>query len=300
MLLSRAFDRKAIAMQRQGRFGVHAPLMGQEAAVVGSVMALDPETDWVVPTYREVLAMAIHGCTLRRIAAMYMGRSEAARVPDGVRVLPIAAALGTQLQHAAGLAWGLKLRRQPGVVLAYFGEGAASEGDAHEAMNLAGVTRAPVVFLLQNNNWAISTPRSAQSAAPSLALRAKGYGFWGEQVDGNDVRAVHTTTVRAVERARAGGGPALIEALTYRLSFHNTTDDPTRYTDPAELATALKRDPIEALTPLVGAERRAALEAEAAAEVDEAVAWAERQEPARPESIFDHVWAEGIPVRGRS
>jgi pyruvate dehydrogenase E1 component alpha subunit len=300
MLLSRAFDRKATAMQRQGRFGVHAPLMGQEAAVVGSVLALDRAIDWIVPTYREVLAMAMHGCTLRRIAAMYMGRSEAAKIPEGVNVLPIAAALGTQLQQAVGLAWGLKLQRKPGVVLVYFGEGAASEGDAHEAMNLAGVARAPVVFFLQNNNWAISTPRAAQSAAANLAARAKGYGFAGEQVDGNDVRAVHAATTAAVERARGGGGPSLIEALTYRLSFHNTTDDPSRYADPAELDAARTRDPIEALARLLGADRKEALDAEAAEEVEAAIAWALDQEPARPESIFEHIWADGTAARPRS
>ena len=293
MLVSRAFDRKAIAMQRQGRFGVHAPLMGQEAAVVGSTLALDPSRDWVVPTYREVLAMAMHGCTLPRIAALYMGRSEAARIPEGVNVLPIAAALGTQLQQAVGLAWGLKLQGKPGAVLVYFGEGAASEGDAHEAMNLAGVTRAPVVFFLQNNNWAISTPRAAQSAAATLAARARGYGFSGEQVDGNDVRAVHAATTAAVQRALAGEGPALIEALTYRLSFHNTTDDPSRYADPKELEAARGRDPIEALDGLLGPERRAALEVEAAAEVEAAIAWAQEQAPAGPESIFEHVYAVG-------
>jgi pyruvate dehydrogenase E1 component alpha subunit len=244
--------------------------------------------------------MAMHGCTLRRIAAMYMGRSEAAKIPEGVNVLPIAAALGTQLQQAVGLAWGLKLQRKPGVVLVYFGEGAASEGDAHEAMNLAGVARAPVVFFLQNNNWAISTPRAAQSAAANLAARAKGYGFSGEQVDGNDVRAVHAATTAAVERARGGGGPSLIEALTYRLSFHNTTDDPSRYADPAELDAARTRDPIEALARLLGADRKEALDAEAAEEVEAAIAWALDQEPARPESIFEHIWADGTAARPRS
>jgi pyruvate dehydrogenase E1 component alpha subunit len=300
MLLSRAFDHKAIAMQRQGRFGVHAPLMGQEAAVVGSMLALDQDSDWVVPTYREVLAMAMHGCTLQRIAAMYMGRSEAARIPEGVNVLPIAAALGTQLQQAVGLAWGLKLQGKEGVVIVYFGEGAASEGDAHEAMNLAGVVRAPVVFFLQNNNWAISTPRAVQSAAPSLAVRAKGYGFSGEQVDGNDVLAVHAATVTAAARARAGEGPSLIEALTYRLSFHNTTDDPSRYADPGELEAARRRDPIARLAELIGADRKATLEAEAAAEVEAAIAWAQEQEPSGPESIFEHIWAAPLPVRGRT
>jgi pyruvate dehydrogenase E1 component alpha subunit len=298
MLLSRAFDRKAIARQRQGRFGVHAPLLGQEACVVGSVLALDPTRDWVVPTYREVLALAMHGCTLPRIAAMYLGRAQAARIPEGVLVLPIQAALATQLQHATGLAWGLRLQKREGVVLAYFGEGASSEGDAHEAMNLAGVTRAPVVFFMQNNSWAISTPRALQSAAPSLSVRAAGYGFPGEQVDGNDLQAVYAATRSAVERARQGEGPTLIEGLTYRMSFHNTTDDPRLYTDPGELAEAGRRDPVERVKAQLARYDLAGLEAEVAAEVEEAISWAESQEPSRPESIFDHAY-ERPPDRVR-
>jgi pyruvate dehydrogenase E1 component alpha subunit len=183
-------------------------------------------------------------------------------------------------------------------VLAYFGEGASSEGDFHEALNLAGVTRAPVIFLLQNNNWAISTPRSGQSAAPNLALRAQGYGFPGRLVDGNDVLAVFASVSEAVAHARAGGGPALIEALTYRMSFHNTTDDPSRYVDPAEMVQAARNDPTERVMRFLtqagfwNEEKKSQLESEAAAEVEDAIAWAEQQEPARPESIFDHGYVE--------
>jgi pyruvate dehydrogenase E1 component alpha subunit len=227
---------------------------------------------------------------------MYMGRQEAARIPESVLVLPIQAALGTQLQHATGLAWGLKLQKRDAAVLVYFGEGASSEGDAHEAMNLAGVVRAPVIFFLQNNNWAISTPRALQSGATSLALRAQGYGFHGEQLDGNDLQAVYAATKAAVERARAGGGPTLIEALTYRMSFHNTTDDPSRYADPAEAADAAKRDPVERVKACLSAFDIAALEAEVKAEVEEAISWAEGQQAARPESIFDHAY-ERVPER---
>ena len=244
MLLSRAFDERATALQRQGRLGVYSPVLGQEAAVVGSAMALDPGRDWIAPAYRELPALLRHGYPLERIVAGYIGKPMASRIPDEVRVLPNQVALATQLQHATGLAWGLKIQHQDGVVITYFGEGASSEGDFHEACNLAGVVRAPVVFFLQNNHWAISTPRTLQSAAPTFAARAQGYGFPGVLVDGNDLFAVHQVTREAVERARTGEGPTLIEAQTYRMSFHNTTDNPSRYVDPSELDQARTRDPI--------------------------------------------------------
>src|SRR5579871_5415519 len=229
MKLSRALDARATALQRQGRFGTYAPAKGQEASLIGSVMALDPATDWVVPSYREAAATIKHGLPIERVLAGYMGRGRAAAIPETVRVLPVQAALAVHLPHAVGLAWGLKLQRKPGVVMTYFGEGASSEGDFHEACNLAGVVRAPVVFVLQNNGWAISTARGVQSAVESFALRAAGYGFTGVAADGNDLLAVFEAASEAVARARAGEGPTLIETVTYRLSFHNTTDNPRRY-----------------------------------------------------------------------
>jgi pyruvate dehydrogenase E1 component alpha subunit len=244
MLLSRALDERAIKLQRLGRLGTYGPVHGQEASVVGSAMALDPSRDWMVPAYREQPAMIRHGLPLERLLAGYMGRSNAARIPDGVRLLPRNQAVGAQLPHAAGLAWGLKLRRLDGVVLVYCGEGAASEGDFHESANLAGVVGAPLVYLLQNNGYAISTPSARQSAAPALALRAAGYGFPGVLVDGNDLFAVHAATREAVERARRGDGPTLIESRTYRMGFHNTTDNPREYRDEAETVEKARLDPI--------------------------------------------------------
>jgi pyruvate dehydrogenase E1 component alpha subunit len=244
MLLSRALDERAIKLQRLGRLGTYGPVHGQEASVIGSAMALDPSRDWIVPAYREQPAMIRHGLPLERLLAGYMGRSNAARIPDGVRLLPRNQAVGAQLPHAAGLAWGLKLRRLDGVVLVYCGEGASSEGDFHEAANLAGVVGAPLVFLLQNNGYAISTPSARQSAAPALALRAAGYGFPGVLVDGNDLFAVHAATREAVARARGGDGPTLIESRTYRMGFHNTTDNPREYRDDAETLEKARLDPI--------------------------------------------------------
>src|SRR6476660_6586157 len=173
MLLSRAYDDRATALQRQGLYGVFSPALGQEASVVGSAMALDPARDWIVPRYRELVAVVHHGYPLEKVAAVGMGRlTDATRIPEGVRILPTQVALAAQLPHAVGLAWGLRLQRKDSVVLTYIGEGGSSEGDFHEALNLAGVRRAPVVFFLQNNQWAISPRGRVQSAAPSFALRA--------------------------------------------------------------------------------------------------------------------------------
>jgi TPP-dependent pyruvate/acetoin dehydrogenase alpha subunit len=183
-------------------------------------------------------------------------------------------------------------------VIVYFGDGASSEGDAHEAMNLAGVRRAPVIFVLKNNGWAISTPVSKQTAAPSFAARAAGYGFPGELVDGNDLFAVHDATARAVARARVGEGPTLIEARTYRMGPHNTSDDPTRYVDPIELDGRRALDPIDRLRHhltergLVDAVSEEALRAEVKAEIDAAVADVEAAPAAGADALFDHVYAE--------
>jgi pyruvate dehydrogenase E1 component alpha subunit len=245
MMKSRLYDQRVIALQRQGQFGVFSPAMGQEASIVGSAMAVDPARDWMVPQYRELMATVHHGLPLEAISAQYLGKIGPARIPEGVRVLPTQVSIAAQLPHATGLAWGLRLRGEDAVVLAYVGEGGSSEGDFHEALNLAGVTKAPVVFFLQNNQWAISTSRHVQSATASFALRAAGYGFEGIEVDGNDVMAVYDIVGTAVERARAGDGPTLIEAVTYRMSFHNTTDNPSLYQDPQEYQEARRRDPIE-------------------------------------------------------
>ncbi len=245
MMKSRLYDQRVITLQRQGHFGVYSPGTGQEASIIGSAMAVDPARDWMVPQYRELMATVHHGLPLKVISAQYLGKIAPARIPDGVKVLPSQVSIAAQLPHATGLAWGLRLRGEDAVVLTYIGEGGSSEGDFHEGLNLAGVTKAPVVFFLQNNQWAISTSRRVQSATPSFALRAAGYGFEGIEVDGNDVMAVYDVVVAAVERARAGGGPTLIESATYRMCFHNTTDNPSRYQNRDEYEEARLRDPIE-------------------------------------------------------
>jgi pyruvate dehydrogenase E1 component alpha subunit len=305
MHMSRSYDERATALQRQGLYGVFSPALGQEASVVGSALALDPGRDWIVPQYRELIAWVIHGYPLERLAAMGMGRvTEAARIPDGVNVLPSQVALAAQLPHAVGLAWGLKLQKKDSVVMTYVGDGGSSEGDFHEALNLAGVQRAPVVFFLQNNQWAISTPRRVQSAAPSFALRAAGYGFPGVEVDGNDVLAVYNVASEAVQRARAGEGPTLIESITYRMSFHNTTDNPSLYEDPKQRDEASRRDPIDRVVRYLtqlgqwDGERDKAMRAGVRAEVDAALEKAARFPAVTPGQLFDNVYAE-LPERLR-
>lgn len=296
MLLSRSLDERAIKLQRLGRLGTYGPVHGQEASVVGSAMALDPSRDWIVPAYREQPAMLRHGLPLERLLAGYMGRINAARIPDGVRLLPRNQAVGAQLPHAAGLAWGLKLRRLDGVVLVYFGEGAASEGDFHESANLAGVMGAPLVYLLQNNGYAISTPSARQSAAPALALRAAGYGFPGVLVEGNDLFAVYSAAREAVERARRGEGPTLIESRTYRMGFHNTTDNPREYRDEAETLEKSLLDPITRLARYlegrgVWSEAAAArVRDEIAAEIDEAQRRAMEFPRPSADDVYDHAY----------
>src|SRR5207249_972828 len=207
MMKSRLYDHRVIGMQRQGLFGVYSPGMGQEASIVGSAMAVDPARDWMVPQYRELMASVHHGLPLEVISSQYLGKIGPARIPEGVKVLPTQVAIAAQLPQATGLAWGLKLRGEDSVVIAYIGDGGSSEGDFHEGLNLAGVTKAPIVFFLSNNQWAISTSRRVQTATRSFALRAAGYGFDGVEVDGNDVMAVYAATRAAVDKARKGGGP---------------------------------------------------------------------------------------------
>jgi len=298
MMKSRLYDQRVIALQRQGQFGVYSPAMGQEASIIGSALALDPQRDWIVPQYRELMATVHHGLPLEVITAQYLGKIAPARIPEGVNVLPTQVAIAAQLPQATGLAWGLRLRGKDAVVMAYIGDGGSSEGDFHEALNLAGVVKAPIVFFLQNNQWAISTSRRVQSATRSFALRAAGYGFEGVEVDGNDVMAVYDVACDAVEKARSGGGPTLIEAVTYRMSFHNTTDNPSRYEDPKEHQEARTRDPIERVQRhlaglgLWDEKREASMTAEVREENEQALQLAYAADAPKPADVFANVYAD--------
>lgn len=291
----RAFDERAVILQRQGRIGTYPTFYGEEAVQAASVRALR-SGDWLFPTYRQTAVVTLRGCPPLVPLLMWRGHPGGWHDVMEYRVAPICVPVATNLPHAVGAAWGAQLRHLDLVSLAYGGDGATSAGDFHEACNLAGRMQAPVVFLVQNNGWAISTPRRLQSAAPSLALRAPGYGFPGVRVDGNDLLAVHQAAAAAVARARAGAGPTLIEADTYRFGFHNTTDNPAAYADPRELAAARLRDPIERVRRYLtqrgawDAAREAAVQERLTAALDAAVDAAARLPPPRPDECFDDIY----------
>jgi pyruvate dehydrogenase E1 component subunit alpha len=298
MLKGRRFDERSVSLQRQGRMVTLAPGIGQEAATVGAAMALDKKTDWFVPQYRELAGQLWHGYPLRLAFLWHVGHPIAFQVPDGLKMLPFQAAIAGQLPQAAGLAWGLKLKRDPGIVLAVFGDGGTSQGDFHEAMNLAGVMKAPIVFLCQNNGWAISTTVQQQTASATLAQKAVAYGFPGVRCDGNDLFGVYAVVRDAARRARAGEGPTLVEAVTYRLGLHTTADDPTRY-EPREMHDQwVNRDPLLRMQRYLkakGAVDAAGLEKiESDVREELRVAWDEAQrEPAPdPRHYFGQAYAQ--------
>lgn len=305
MMLARAFDAKSFSLQRQGKLGTFAPCVGQEACTAGSGLALDPSFDWIVPQYRELPAQINHGFPLELIALYRMGHPAGGVVPDGVRMLQFNISLAAQIPHAVGLGWGMQMKGEPGVAVAYFGDGASSEGDFHESCNLAGVNKSPVIFFLQNNQWAISTPRDIQSNASDLASRAVGYGIHGVSVDGNDLLAVHQVTTEARQRALAGEGPTLIEAHTFRMWAHTTADDPTKYIDPDVKAKWLARDPIDRMCAYLtqrGAfdeTERQALQAEVEAEVEDVFVKVNEMLKVSPDEVFEHTFASRTPAQER-
>jgi pyruvate dehydrogenase E1 component alpha subunit len=301
MIGARVYSDRAFALQRQGRAATNAPVDGSEALVVGAAHALDPTTDWVVPQYREQVGLLRFGeAVLEHYVLHILGHPAAGQIPEGVNVLPPQISLATQIPHAVGLAWGLKLRGEPGCVLTFFGDGSASEGDFYEAGNLAGVQQVPAILLCVNNQWAISTPMSSQTAAESIAAKAEAFGFPGVTVDGTDPVAVHEAVSAARERAVHGDGPSLIEAITYRLGPHTTADDPSRYVPPDDLDEARRRDPLVTfrrhLTDLGlwNDELQTRSEQEADRRMDRFVTSGEAL-PVDPDQFFDHVYSRPTP-----
>jgi pyruvate dehydrogenase E1 component alpha subunit len=303
MLLGRRFDERMLKLQRQGRLGTFAPIKGQEASQLGAVATLRA-SDWLVPAFRETAAQLWRGQSLESILLTYGGFYQGNHVPEGANALPVAIPVGTQILHGAGIAYAIKLRGKDDVAMTFFGDGATSTGDFYEALNFAGVFKAPVIFVCQNNQWAISVPRANQTAAKTLAQKALAAGIHGIQVDGNDVLSVYVATGEAVARARAGEGPTLIENITYRLSVHTTADDPTIYRDEAEVTEWENREPIRRFQKylidkgLLTEDSMAALEDEVQAEIRAAV---ERTEKQMEElsgaalTMFDHLYAEMPP-----
>lgn len=297
MLLTRRFDERLLSLQRQGKIGTFAPVKGQEAAQLGAVAVLR-QSDWLVPAFRETAALIWRGTPLEGIFLYNAGFNEGGRIPDRKNDLPIAIPVASQIPHAVGIAYGMKYREKDDVAMTFFGDGATSEGDFHEAMNFAAVFRTPTIFVCQNNQWAISVPRDRQTKSATLAQKALAYGMPGVQVDGNDLLAVYVASRAAVDRARAGDGPTLIECVTYRLGVHTTADDPTKYREDEEVEAWQKRDPLPrfqnylAQKGLQTDEDLETLEEEVANEID--AAWkAANEEMARcadPLHMFAHVY----------
>jgi pyruvate dehydrogenase E1 component alpha subunit len=297
LVRGRRYNRQATALTRQGRLAVYPSSTGQEACEVAAALALTPQ-DWLFPSYRDTLAVVARGVDPVEALTLLRGDWHSGYDPKATRTAPLSTPLSTQLPHAVGLAHAARLSGDDVVALAMAGDGGTSEGDFHEALNFAAVWHAPVVFLVQNNGFAISVPLGKQSAAPSLAHKAVGYGMPGRLVDGNDVAAVHQVLTDAVERARGGGGPTLVEAVTYRMDAHTNADDATRYRDEAEVEAWRGHDPIELLERELTARgllddelrQTAADEAEAfAADLRERMNADPRLDPGE---LFAHVYAE--------
>lgn len=255
MVKMRLLDQRMLSLQRQGRIGFFGTATGQEAAVTGSAYALR-DSDWVFPALREMGVSLWRGTTVKEMVCQLIGNSGdvllGRQMPchfsdKKVRTVAWSSVIGTQLPHAMGAAWASKLRKEDTVSMGYLGDGASSTGDFHAAANFAGVMKLPVVFFCQNNQWAISVPLSAQTASESIAIKAVAYGFPGVRVDGNDLFAVIDATRAAVDRARRGEGPTLVEAVTFRMGGHSSSDDPTRYRDADLVSEWERRDPLARL-----------------------------------------------------
>jgi len=300
MVFVRLADQRGLLLQRQGRFGTYAPLWGQEACQIGSAYVLQ-KGDWVFPAFRELGATLMMGIALKDFMLYWMGNEMGSRAPEGINLLPVSIPVGTHIPQAVGTAWAAKIRGDKIVAMAYFGDGATSKGDFHEAMNFAGVFKTPTIFFCQNNQFAISVPRSRQTASATIAQKAIAYGFDGIQIDGNDLFAVITVTREAVDRARSGGGPTLIEGVTFRFGPHTTADDPTKYRTDEEIERWKPLDPMIRLRSYLKAKGLWSEEVEirmtedAQKEIDQAVKDAEAVPAPELKEIFEYVFAEMTP-----
>jgi len=241
MVKARVFDVRAMKLQRQGRIGTYAPLQGQEAAQIGSAFATG-EKDWIYPSYREIGVSLMKGMPMEKLFLYTMGHLEGL-AQKNANVFPVQIIIGAQYLHAVGGAWASQYKGEDSVSVAYIGDGGTSEGDFHEALNFAGVYKLPIIFIVQNNQWAISVPFKKQTASKTIAQKALAYGITGIRVDGNDAVAMYTTMKQAIEKAKAGK-PVLIEAVTFRQGPHTTADDPTKYRLPDEEDQWSKKDPL--------------------------------------------------------
>ncbi|MBT8406762.1 MAG: pyruvate dehydrogenase (acetyl-transferring) E1 component subunit alpha [Deltaproteobacteria bacterium] len=296
MVLAREVDQRMLKLQRQGRMGTFAPCTGQEAAVVGPTMAMT-EKDWFVCSFRELPGRLMRGETILQTFLYYNGYEEGNLLHPSARTLPVAIPVSSQIPHGVGIAYAMKYRGEKNsAVVVFFGDGGTSQGDFHEGLNFASLWQVPVVFVCQNNHWAISVPRSKQSYSKTLAQKAIAYDMPGIQVDGNDLLAMNKATREALDRAYAGGGPTLIEAVTYRLMMHTTADDPKKYRSEEEVQDWWQRDPIPRFRLYLEKKEiwneslQGDLEDEITKEVEAAVKEFESKTDFRPDSPFDHVF----------
>jgi len=297
MVLGRRFDTQATALTKQGRLAVYPSSRGQDACQVGAVLALRDQ-DWLFPTYRDSVAVLTRGVPAEETLTLLRGDWHCGYDPYKYRVAPQCTPLATNTLHAVGLAHAARLRKQDQVALVLLGDGATSEGDTHEALNFAAVWKAPVVFLVQNNGYAISVPLAKQTAAPTLAAKGIGYGVPSLLIDGNDAAAVYAAVQSGIERAAGGGGPTLIEAITYRVEAHTNADDASRYRASDEVSAWLARDPITRLEAYLrsGGLLDDAAGAALAAEAERLAEYVRQQMNADahvdPAEMFEHVYAQ--------
>ncbi len=305
LLLTREFEKRMVRLQRQGRLGTMVPSRGQEAASLGSCYALR-KSDWVVPYFRETAGLLWRGWKMEQFVLYYGGYGKGFYIPKTNNDLPPSIPVATQILHAVGLAWAAKLKGDDSVALCYFGDGATSQGDFHEALNFASVYQLPVIFFCQNNQYAISLPVDRQTHSKTLAQKSLAYDFPGLQADGNDLLAVYAATAEAVGRARKGKGPTLIEAITYRLSVHTTADDPLRYRSAEEVRKWERGDPLPRFRRyleekgLIDEKKIQGWLMEIRGEIQEAVQKAEAQMKSNPLDMFDYIYAEPTaPLRAQ-
>jgi pyruvate dehydrogenase E1 component alpha subunit len=297
LVLLRTYDERSVVYHRQGRIGTYAIFWGHEAMQVGATFALE-DADWIFPSYRESAIGLLRGMPASTVLSWWRGHPAGWWSPADWNVASICVPIGTHVPHAAGLAWGKKLRGERACAIAFFGDGATSEGAFHEGANFAAVMRAPVVLLCNNNQWAISTPLSAQTAAETLADKAAGYGIPGVRVDGGDVLAVYEATREAVARARAGEGPTLVEAVTYRCAPHATADDPTAYIDLGRVEEERGRECVGRYDAylrrfgLLSDEAAEAVRADAAQLMRDGIAAAEAEPPPDLSLLFSHAFVD--------
>jgi len=303
MILARETDEWAVSLNRQGRLPTYAPNKGQEANTIGALMALRND-DWFVQAFRELGGLLVRGVPLHQYFLTWHGNEWGNHYPtEKYHILPVAVPIGSQFLHAVGLAYAETYKGTDKVVISYIGDGGTSEGDFYEALNFAGAWNTPNIFYIQNNQWAISVPRLVQTASKTLAEKALSAGFEGVQIDGNDVMAVYAATKMAAEKARKGGGPTLIEGVTYRLGAHTTADDPTRYRDEAEvLKTHVPKEPLVRLEKylrhqkLLNDELVEQLKKEAKAEAIAAFEKAEKSPDPTLEDTFKYMFKEMPPL----